>query len=287
MTLTPGLQLPHYIGDKLLGVIEALGDDLDVHGRLAGLARTLAINPVLAHQNQRIGEEIQCDREAAAFHSHHEFVFIQLFAALVVHRHALSLSPGAKAKLTYSIVPRPYQDGENLRDFIRDAGGSGAGGAAGFKPGTIIQQLDGTAISQPGQFTAGIARHLGGDTVSVRVIRRAEVLTLSVVLKARPRETSPYAEVMYTSVVVRGTKRSVLITRPRREGRLPAIVLMQGLGCYSVDNLDRANGYGRIIGEFEKAGFGTMRVEKAGEADSEDPACEDPASKPDLEAAGT
>lgn len=176
----------------------------------------------------------------------------------------------------------PGEGGPAIQNVIS----GGAGEAAGLKPGDMIQALDGIAISQPGQFTAGIARHLAGDSVAVRVIRGGAMLTLTAVLEARPRETSPYAEVAYTSVVVRGTKRSVLITRPRREGRLPAILLMQGLGCYSVDNLDRATGYGRILGEFEKAGFVTMRVEKTGEGDSEGPSCEAPGSTPDLEADG-
>ena len=30
---------------------------------------------------------------------------------------------------------------------------------------------------------------------------------------------------------------------------------MQGLGCYSVDDLDRSNSYGRVIGELEQKGF--------------------------------
>jgi len=63
-------------------------------------------------------------------------------------------------------------------------------------------------------------------------------------------------------------------------------VIMQGLGCYSLDNTPRAEGYGAVISALEQKGFVTMRVEKTGEGDSEGPACSDPGSLPDLEAAG-
>jgi hypothetical protein len=67
---------------------------------------------------------------------------------------------------------------------------------------------------------------------------------------------------------------------------MPAVLLMQGLGCYSVDNTDRQNGYGRAIAELEQRGFVTMRVEKTGEGDSEGPDCMDLAATPDLKAEG-
>lgn len=51
---------------------------------------------------------------------------------------------------------------------------------------------------------------------------------------------------------MRDLRRRVIVTRPRREGRLPAVLLMQGLGCYSVDGLDGSNSYGRVIGELSR-----------------------------------
>jgi hypothetical protein len=58
--------------------------------------------------------------------------------------------------------------------------------------------------------------------------------------------------VRYQTVKVRDLRRRVIVTRPRREGRLPAVLLMQRLGCYSVDGLDGSNSYGRVIGELSR-----------------------------------
>ena len=131
-----------------------------------------------------------------------------------------------------------------------------------------------------------IGRHLAGDPVQISVTRGGQALSLTAVLKARPYETSPAAEVLYRSVEVRGARRRVIVSRPQRSGRMPAVMIMQGLGCYSLDGADRRAGYGRVIGAFEERGYVTMRVEKTGEGDSEGPPCTDLSSTADLEAEG-
>jgi hypothetical protein len=162
----------------------------------------------------------------------------------------------------------------------------GAGAAAGIQLGDILQSVDGAAVATTDQFVRAVGRHLGGDAVAVSLLRGSEKITRTAMLKSRPYETSPYADVLYQSVMVRGKRRRVIVTRPTRGGRMPAVLLMHGLGCYSVDNTDRQSGYGRVISELEQRGFVTMRVEKTGEGDSEGPACLDLAATPDLEAEG-
>jgi pimeloyl-ACP methyl ester carboxylesterase len=167
----------------------------------------------------------------------------------------------------------------------------GAGAGAGMKVGDILQSVDNVTVATAGQFVRAVGRHLGGDAVPVSLLRGGEKVTRTAVLKPRPYETSPNAEVLYQSVMVRGARRRTIVTRPNggvpaQQGRMPAVLLMQGLGCYSVDNTDRQNGYGRVIGELEQRGFVTMRVEKTGEGDSEGPDCMDLAATPDLEAEG-
>jgi len=112
-------------------------------------------------------------------------------------------------------------------------------------------------------------------------------LNLAPVLQPRPLETAPNAEVLYRSIGVRGLRRRVIVTRPNNHpGRLPAVLLMPGLGCESLDNIDRKTGYGAVIAAFEERGYVTMRVEKTGEGDSQGPLCTDFAATPDLEAEG-
>jgi pimeloyl-ACP methyl ester carboxylesterase len=161
-----------------------------------------------------------------------------------------------------------------------------AGEAGGFQAGDVILTLDGAPVTTTDQFVRDIARHLGGEAVKIGVRHGTEETVRTAVLKPRPLETSPNADVLYRSVEVGGAKRRVIVTKPHKEGRLPAVLFMQGLGCYSLDGTDRRSGYGRVIDALEQRGYVTMRVEKTGEGDSEGPLCTDLGSTPAQEAAG-
>jgi pimeloyl-ACP methyl ester carboxylesterase len=162
----------------------------------------------------------------------------------------------------------------------------GAAAQAGFQPGDVLRSIESAPVVSPLQFSRAVGRHLAGEAVHVAIIRSAQDMTLTAILKPRPFETSSNAEVLYRSVVVRGAKRRVIVTRPNRGGRLPAVLLMQGLGCTSVDGIDRKSGYGALISALEERGYVTMRVEKTGEGDSQGPLCTDVSATPDLEADG-
>jgi uncharacterized protein len=122
--------------------------------------------------------------------------------------------------------------------------------------------------------------------------RGGEELTVTAVLKPRPCETSADAEVLYRSVAVDRARRRVIVTRPKAAAeRHPAVVLMGGLGCYSLDGeLTRSTGYGPILGALAKRWFVAMRVEKTGEGDSEGdsegPPCTDDRATAEREARG-
>jgi pimeloyl-ACP methyl ester carboxylesterase len=177
----------------------------------------------------------------------------------------------------------PGPDNPSLVQRVFEAS---AAAQSGFQIGDVIRTVDGHPVATPAQFSQAIAHHLAGDAVYVGISRGPQPLTLPAVLKPRPLETSADADVLYRSVVVRGARRRVIVTRPNRPGRLPAVLLMQGLGCQSLDGIDRKSGYGAVISALEERGFVTMRVEKTGEGDSQGPLCTAPEATPDLEAEG-
>jgi uncharacterized protein len=162
----------------------------------------------------------------------------------------------------------------------------GAGEAGGFQSGDVVLELDGRRVENTDQFVRGVGRHLAGEVVQIKVRRGAEEIARTAVLKPRPFETSAHGEVLYRSVQVGGARRRVIVGKPRREGKMPAVLFMQGLGCYSLDGTDRRSGYGRVIDALEQRGYVTMRVEKTGEGDSEGPLCTDLGSTAAQEAAG-
>jgi uncharacterized protein len=163
----------------------------------------------------------------------------------------------------------------------------GSGEAAGIQPGDILVELNGQPIASAADFALGISRHLAGDSLSVALINGGQKIEKTVVLKPRPFETSADAEVLYRAIAVKGALRRTIVTRPKAAGRYPAVLLMGGLGCYSLDGaLNEGVGYGAILSGLAKNGFVTMRVEKTGEGDSEGPACTDLQATAELEATG-
>ncbi|HXN99813.1 MAG TPA: PDZ domain-containing protein [Candidatus Acidoferrales bacterium] len=163
----------------------------------------------------------------------------------------------------------------------------GAAAAAGIQPGDILRELNGQPVSGSAEFALTISRHLAGDSVTIRLTRGGQTIEKTVVLNPRPFESSVDAEVLYRSVKVEGARRRTILTRPKAPGRYPAVLLMGGLGCYSLDGaLNENTLYGPVLSALAKKGFVTMRVEKTGEGDSEGPACTDSKATAELEANG-
>jgi pimeloyl-ACP methyl ester carboxylesterase len=163
----------------------------------------------------------------------------------------------------------------------------GSGEAAGIRPGDILVELNGQPIASAADFALRISRHRAGDSVRVALVSGGQKTEKTVVLKPRPFETSADAEVLYRTITVKGALRRTIVTRPKAGGRYPAVLLMGGLGCYSLDGaLNESGGYGAILSGLAKKGFVTIRVEKTGEGDSEGPACTDLQATAEFEAAG-
>jgi pimeloyl-ACP methyl ester carboxylesterase len=158
---------------------------------------------------------------------------------------------------------------------------------ADIRVGDVLRNLDGTSIESSSDFAIRVGRHRAGESVTLLLNRGGQDLSKAAILKPRPYENSPYADLIYTSVNVEGARRRVIVTRPNSPGRHPAVLLIGGLGCYSLDGeLTRPTGYGPLLTALAEHGFVTMRVEKTGEGDSEGPPCTDRKATADLEAEG-
>ena len=55
---------------------------------LPGLARALAIDAMLPNQDQRIGQQVERNRQPPSFRPQHKLVLFQLFTPLVIDGHA-------------------------------------------------------------------------------------------------------------------------------------------------------------------------------------------------------
>ena len=162
--------------------------------------------------------------------------------------------------------------------------------AMGLRTGDVVVQVDEKAIADPAAFLAAITGKRAGDALTIAVRRDGESRTLQGKLAPRPLEDRAEYAVEYGSVEVSGAKRRVIVTRPRDEGKHPAVLLIGGLGCYSLDGILRPaslhDAYAKLLDAWTRAGYVTLRVEKTGMGDSEGTPCTDPRSDFEAEARG-
>ena len=89
-----------------------------------------------------------------------------------------------------------------------------------------------------------------------------------------PLETAAGFDTLYEAVVADGDLRRTILTRPAGSGRLPAVLFVGGIGCYSMESpFDEDEVYRRLLSSITRLGFVTMRVEKSGMGDSRGAPC--------------
>jgi hypothetical protein len=95
-------------------------------------------------------------------------------------------------------------------------------------------------------------------------------------LRPFPRETLPNTTFEYGAVTLPdGSRLRTILSVPTRSGKHPAVMLLQGGGCGSVDVPMAADtGTTGLLRGIASQGYATMRVEKSGIGDSRGPACE-------------
>jgi len=103
-------------------------------------------------------------------------------------------------------------------------------------------------------------------------------LTIDIDIRPRPFEHAPDLDVRYDAVAVDGALRRTIVTAPQQPGRYPALLYVNGIGCYSQESLDLSSNDAKLLYGLTRAGFVTMRVEKSGMGDSQGPACNSPAA---------
>jgi CubicO group peptidase (beta-lactamase class C family)/pimeloyl-ACP methyl ester carboxylesterase len=140
-----------------------------------------------------------------------------------------------------------------------------------FKPGDVILGIGGTRVTDVPTFLANIAEKRAGDVVSLEFVRDGVKAEKRVTLKELPREKGDGYDVIYGSVTSRGVRLRTILTRPKGQGRHPAVMLLQGgHTCFSIDNpVGEPHGFTRIARSLAGQGFVTLRVERPGCGDSE------------------
>lgn len=167
---------------------------------------------------------------------------------------------------------KPDESGVLVQNVI-DGGSARFGG---IRPGDIVTRVNTHKIADVNDFVQTARSLHSGDTVSINLLRGAENRMISITVKPRPYESAPDVDTRYKAVAVDGSLRRVILTIPRDNARHPAVLYINGIGCYSQESADLQSPDAKLLYGLTRSGFVTMRVEKSGIGDSEGPACASP-----------
>lgn len=148
----------------------------------------------------------------------------------------------------------------------------------------IILELGQLKPKSAEEFVNAFRQYETEDNIEMVIRRGDKTLKIRGKAKAKEFETDDNTDVIYEQAGFKGGQLRVIINKPRKEGKLPAMLFIPGYTCSSIDNLTPDNPYKRIVDAYADAGYVTLRIEKSGLGDSKGtPPCESCDIKDEIE----
>jgi photosystem II stability/assembly factor-like uncharacterized protein/dienelactone hydrolase len=139
----------------------------------------------------------------------------------------------------------------------------------------IILKIGDKGFQSSEEYIQEFLSYAPGQEIQITVLRGKKKVLLKAKVVARPYETDDNATVIYDEANYRGGQLRVIINKPFKENKMPAMLFIPGYTCSSIDELTNDHPYKRIIDAYVDAGYVTLRIEKSGLGDSKNtPACE-------------
>jgi photosystem II stability/assembly factor-like uncharacterized protein/pimeloyl-ACP methyl ester carboxylesterase len=140
----------------------------------------------------------------------------------------------------------------------------------------LIVKIGNSTFTSTEEFTQQFLTYAPNQEVQLTVLRKQKNLVLKAKALARPYETDDNATVIYDEVAYKGGQLRVIINKPFKENKMPAMLFIPGYTCSSIDELPNYHPYKRIVDAYVDAGYVTLRIEKSGLGDSKNtPPCGD------------
>jgi uncharacterized protein len=137
----------------------------------------------------------------------------------------------------------------------------------GVQKNDLLISINDQTVNSSKSYNAIASEIRAGDLVSIAVQRKGKTLRLKGAARMKPLESSTSADLTYDWVPFRGGYLRTIVRKPRVAGKVPAILLIPGYGCGSIEQFSK--GYnGHLIDEWIRSGFAVVTIEKSGLGDS-------------------
>lgn len=143
---------------------------------------------------------------------------------------------------------------------------------AGFMTNDMIIEVDGTLVASDEIWTEISYGLRANRPTKIKALRNENVVEKTILFNPREKEKHSGLDTFYEEVTSnRGITQRIIITKPKKQGRQPAVVLIGGLSCSSIETYPgRSGNWVQTIKDLvEKSGMVVMRIEKPGVGDSE------------------
>ncbi len=137
----------------------------------------------------------------------------------------------------------------------------------GLRKTDVLTGLNGNQIRSMEDYGKHAYAIREGDEITLTVIRNAENKKFKGLALVKPLEKNDLADVQYDWVAFRNGYLRAITRKPKGKTGLPAILLIPGYGCGSIENY-MGSYNGRLLTEWIKAGYAVVTIEKSGVGDS-------------------
>ncbi|WP_299453869.1 alpha/beta hydrolase [uncultured Microscilla sp.] len=143
---------------------------------------------------------------------------------------------------------------------------------AKVKPGDILTAINQYSIINVRQFIPLLKQFKASDKVRLTYYRQGKKRQTQMTFQEFPKMKSKTYEVIYSSVKANANHLRTIITKPKGNGKYPAVLIVQGLGCATIDS--PVNRFSKAISDsLTGKGMVVMQVEKTGMGDSQGTPC--------------
>lgn len=177
-----------------------------------------------------------------------------------------SFSPADPAQL-------PAETGVDGGLTVHQVTGEGSFQPEDFRPADVLTALGGEPTPDMPALGAAVGAVRAGQTTTATVVRDGRLEELEIELVGRPLIGLPGLHVEYGAVEAEGALRRTMLSLPPGEGPHPAVLVVQGVGCYSLESGLGREVYGDVAQHLGERGLAVLRVEKSGMGDSLGEAC--------------
>ncbi len=184
---------------------------------------------------------------------------------------------------TYAQLPRKVQFGARV-EYVTENGTSGCkvkqitrGTSVALKlqDNDLILKIGNATFASSDEFISQFLKYSPNQEVQLTILRNKKKLVLKANAIARPFETDDNATVIYDAANYKGGQLRIIINKPFKDNKMPAMLFIPGYTCSSIDDLPSNHPYKRIVDAYVDAGYVTLRIEKSGLGDSQNtPPCE-------------